>query len=64
MRPLRWRQRAGQARDGIDADRRRRREAAVPVVPGPPRLLGASYRDRNVFVIPDEEEDRGPAERG
>ena len=62
--PLRWRQRAGQARDAVDADRRRRREAAVPVVPGPPRPLGASYRDRNVFVIPDAEEDRGPAERG
>jgi hypothetical protein len=62
--PLRWRQRAEQARDGTDADRRRRREAAVPVIPRPPRPLGASYRDRNVFVIPDEEEDRGPAEGG
>jgi len=61
--PLRWRQRAGQARDAVDADRRRRREAAVPVVPKPPPPLGASYRDRNVFVIPHEE-DRGPAGRG
>jgi hypothetical protein len=63
--PLRWRQRAGQARDATDADRRRRREAAVPVTPKPPPPLGTSYRDRNVFVIPDdEEEDCGPAEGG
>ena len=60
MTPLRWRQRAGQARDGIDADRRRRREAAVPVARGPPRPLGASYRDRNVFVIPRRGTRRGP----
>jgi hypothetical protein len=63
--PLRWRQRAEQARDGIDADRRRRREAAVPVTPKPPPPLGASYRERNVFVLPDDdEEDRGPSDRG
>src|SRR5260370_1065133 len=63
--PLRWRQRAEQARDGIDADRRRRREAAVPVTPKPPPPLGASYRERNVFVLPDDDgEDRGPADRG
>jgi hypothetical protein len=60
--PLRWRQRAEQARNSIDADRRRRREAAVPVTPKPPPPLGASYRERNVFVIPpDDEEDHGPA---
>jgi hypothetical protein len=63
--PLRWRQRAQQTHDSIDADRRRRREAAVPVTPQPPPPLGASYRERNVFVIPDDDqEDRGPAERG
>lgn len=33
--PLRWRQRAQQTHDSIDADRRRRREAAVPVTPQP-----------------------------
>lgn len=59
--PLRWRQRAEEARDGIDADRRRRREAAVPVTPEPPPPLGASYRERNVFVLPpDDEEGHDP----
>ena len=38
--PLRWRQRAGQARDGIDADRRRRRKRLSPSSRGPPRPLG------------------------
>jgi len=52
-----WPQRAGQARDAIDAERRRRREAAVPVTPAPPPRLGASFRERNVFCLPDEEED-------
>ena len=49
-----WPQRARQARDGIDAERRRRREAAVPVTPKLPPRLGASFRDRSVFVLPEE----------
>ena len=52
-----WPQRARQARDGIDAERRRRREAAVPVTPKPPPCLGASFRDRNVFVLPEDDEE-------
>jgi hypothetical protein len=57
---LQWPQRARQAQDGVDSERRRRREAAVPVTPKPPPPLGASFRDRNIFVLPqDDEEDRG-----
>jgi hypothetical protein len=63
--PLRWPQRAQQTIESVDAERRRRREMAVPVTPKPPLPLGASFRERNVFVLPDnDEEDRGPAERG
>jgi len=59
-----WPQRASQTRDSIDAERRRRREAAVPVTPKPPPRLGASFRERNVFLLPDaDEEDGGPAPR-
>ncbi|WP_217369816.1 Mu transposase C-terminal domain-containing protein [Nonomuraea antri] len=62
---LRWPQRAQQTIDSIDAERRRRREAAVPVTPKPPPPLGSSFRERNVFILPDDdEEDRGPAEHG
>ena len=52
-----WSQRARQARDGIDAERRRRREAAVPVTPELPPRLGASYRDRNVFLLPEDDQE-------
>ncbi len=65
--PLRWLERAQQAHSGVDAERRRRREAAVPVTPKPPPPLGASFRKRNVFLLPDndeEDQDRGPAARG
>jgi hypothetical protein len=65
--PLRWPQRARQTHDSIDAERRRRREAAVPVTPKPPPPLGASFRERNVFLLPGEDEedqDRGPASKG
>jgi len=65
--PLRWPQRAHQTHDSIDAERRRRREAAVPVTPKPPPPLGASFRERNVFLLPGEDEedqDRGPASKG
>ena len=52
-----WPQRARQARDGIDAERRRRREAAVPVAPQPPPRLGASFREHNVFLLPEDDEE-------
>jgi hypothetical protein len=59
-----WPQRASQTHDSIDAERRRRREAAVPVTPKPPPRLGASFREHNVFLLPDaDEEDGGPAPR-
>jgi transposase InsO family protein len=65
--PLRWPQRAQQTHDSIDGERRRRREEAVPVAPKPPPRLGASFRERNVFLLPDDDEgeqDGGPAARG
>lgn len=52
-----WVQRAEQARDSLDAERRRRREAAVPLTPKPPPHLGASFRERNVFVLPEDDEE-------
>ena len=59
-----WPQRASHTHDSIDAERRRRREAAVPVTPKPPPRLGTSFRERNVFLLPDaDEEDGGPAPR-
>ncbi|MFE7567749.1 transposase [Streptomyces sp. NPDC057539] len=57
---LQWPQRAGQTRSSLDAERRRRREAAVPVTPKPPPRLGSSFRERNVFLLPeDDEEEHG-----
>jgi transposase InsO family protein len=63
--PLRWPARAAQAADGIDAERRRRREAAVPVAPKPPPALGSSFRQHNVFLLPeDDQEDPGDGTAG
>ncbi len=64
--PLRWPQRAQQTHDSVDGERRRRREEAVPVTPEPPPRLGASFRERNVFLLPGDDEgeqDGGPAAR-
>ena len=52
-----WAQRAVQTAGSLDAERRRRREAAVPVTPKPPPRLGASFRERNVFVLPEDDEE-------
>jgi len=52
-----WAQRAAQTVDSLDAERRRRRETAVPVTPKPPPRLGASFRERNVFVLPEDDEE-------
>ena len=65
---LQWPQRALQAQDGIDAERRRRREATASALTIPPPL-GSSFRERNVFLLPDDDEpgedhDGGPAGRG
>jgi len=54
--PLHWPGQAARAGDLLDAERRRRREAAVPVTPKPPPRLGASFRERNVFVLPEDED--------
>lgn len=54
---LRWPERARQAEDAIDAERRRRREAAVPVRPDPPPLLGEAARRHSLFLLPDEADD-------
>lgn len=53
---LQWPQRARQTQDSIDAERRRRREAAVPAALKIPPTLGASFRERNVFLLPDDDE--------
>jgi hypothetical protein len=47
---------AAAADDSLDAERCRRREAAVPVTPKPPSLLGASFRERSVFLLPEDDE--------
>jgi hypothetical protein len=45
-----------QVADAVDAERRRRREQAVPTAPKPPPRLGDSYRRRSL-VLPDDAED-------
>jgi hypothetical protein len=55
--PLRWPERSRSVGEALDAERRRRREAAVPVTPKPPPRLGASFRERNVFVLPEDDEE-------
>ena len=58
--PLRWPERSRSAGEALDAERRRRREAAVPVTPKPPPRLGASFRDRSVFLLPEDDEEEDP----
>jgi hypothetical protein len=55
--PLRWPEQAAQARDAVDAERRRRREAAVPQRPAPPQSLGDRLRATSMLSIPDEEDE-------
>jgi hypothetical protein len=43
--------RAGDVRDAVTDERRRRREAAVPVRPEAPRALGESVRGGELFVL-------------
>ncbi|MFF7865541.1 transposase [Streptomyces qaidamensis] len=52
-----------QATAAAKADRRRRRMAAVPVPLPAPQLLADSLRAKNLFLLPDEEQDP-PAEAG
>jgi hypothetical protein len=55
--PLRWPEQASRARDAIDAERRRRREQAVPQRPAPPGTLGDRLRSTSLLALPDEDEE-------
>ena len=55
--PLRWPEQASWARDAIDAERRRRREQAVPRRPDPPGTLGDRLRSTSLLALPDEDEE-------
>jgi hypothetical protein len=55
--PLRWPGQASRARDAIDAERRRRREQAVPQRPAPPGTLGDKLRSTSLLALPDEDEE-------
>ena len=55
--PLRWPEQASRARDAIDAERRRRREQAVPQRPAPPGTLGDKLRSTSLLALPDEDEE-------
>jgi len=55
--PLRWPEQAARARDAIDAERRRRREQAVPQRPAPPGTLGDKLRSTSLLALPREDEE-------
>lgn len=57
VEPLGWKDRAAEAVQAIDDERRRRREQAVPERPLPPRRLGEAIRRRSIFAVPEEDED-------
>jgi hypothetical protein len=52
--PLRWPEHA--ASDALDAERRRRREQAVPRRPAPPASLGDRLRSTSMLALPEEDE--------
>jgi hypothetical protein len=54
--PLRRPDRAVQARAAVDEQRRKRREAAVPVRPQPPGTLGDGLRRTSLLSIPEDDE--------
>ena len=54
--PLRWPEQAAQASDALDAERRRRREQAVPRRPAPPGSLGDRLRATSMLAIPEDDE--------
>ncbi len=53
---LQWPERVRQTEEAIDAERRRRREQAVPSRPEPPPRLGEAFRRRSLFILPDDED--------
>jgi len=54
--PLRRADRAAAAQTAIDAERRRRREQAVPHRPAPPPRLGDGFRRHSLLHLPDDDE--------
>jgi transposase InsO family protein len=52
---LRWPQQAAQAGDAVDAERRRRREEAVPERPAPPGSLGQRLRRTSLLAVPADD---------
>jgi hypothetical protein len=52
---MRWRDRAGDTRDAVDAERRRRRESAIPSRPEPAPLMREALRRHSVLRIPGED---------
>jgi hypothetical protein len=54
--PLRWPEQAAQAVNAVDAERRRRREQAVPRRPAPPGSLGDRLRRTSLLALPEEDE--------
>jgi hypothetical protein len=54
--PLRRVERAAEAQAAIDAERRRRREQAVPNRPAPPPRLGDAFRRHSLLRLPDDDE--------
>jgi len=52
---MRWPDRAAGARDAVDAERRRRRESAVPSRPEPAPLMRDALRRKSTLRIPDED---------
>ncbi|WP_033825840.1 transposase [Kitasatospora sp. MBT63] len=51
-----WRERAEAGQGAVDAERRRRREQAVPVRPVPPPRLGDRLRAVSLLALPDEDD--------
>jgi len=54
--PLRWAEQAAQAGAAVDAERRRRREEAVPQRPAPPGSLGDRLRRTSMLLLPEDDE--------
>lgn len=51
----RWSDRARGAGQAVDAERRRRREQAVPQPPQSPGRLGAGLRRQSLLIVPDDD---------
>jgi hypothetical protein len=61
--PMRPAGRLAEVHTAVDAERRRRREAAVPDRPQPPPRLGDAFRRRSLFLLPADEPDE-PGQAG